>query len=70
MKAKELRELGADELAQKIIDTRKEMSKMRMRRASGVTVENYGKIRGMRRDVARMLTIQTERAKAAQKEAK
>jgi len=69
MKAKELRELGADELAQKIIDTKKEMSKMRMRRASGVSVENYGKIRGMRRDVARMLTIQSERAAKAAKDA-
>ncbi|MBR0056100.1 MAG: 50S ribosomal protein L29 [Kiritimatiellae bacterium] len=63
MKAKEIREIGADELAQKIVETKKEMAKMRMRRASGVSVENYGKIRGMRRDVARMLTIQTERAK-------
>ncbi|MBR3085773.1 MAG: 50S ribosomal protein L29 [Kiritimatiellae bacterium] len=63
MKAKELREIGADEMAQKIRDTKKEMSMMRMRRASGVSVDNYGKIRGMRRDVARMLTIQTERAK-------
>lgn len=70
MKAKELREIGADEMAQKIRETKKEMSQMRMRRASGVSVENYGRIRGMRRDVARMLTIQTERAKAAQKEAK
>jgi large subunit ribosomal protein L29 len=70
MKAKELRELGADEMAQKIIDTQKEIASMRLKRASGVSVDNYGKIRGMRRDVARMLTIQAERAKAAQKEAK
>ncbi len=63
MKAKELRELGAEELAQKIRETRDEVSKMRMRKGSGVVVENYGKIRGMRRDVARMLTIQSERAR-------
>ena len=63
MKAKELRELGAEELAQKIRETRDEVSKMRMRKSSGVVVENYGKIRGMRRDIARMLTIQAERAR-------
>lgn len=63
MKAKEIREIGADEMAQKILETKKEIAKMRLRKASGASVDNFGKIRGMRRDVARMLTIQTERAK-------
>ncbi len=63
MKAKELRELGADELAQKIRETKDEVAKMRMRRNSGVVIEGYGKIRGKRRDIARMLTIQSERAR-------
>ncbi len=61
MKAKELRELGAEELAQKIRETRHEISSMRMRKLSGVSVENYGKIRNMRRDLARMLTVATQR---------
>lgn len=63
MKAKELREMGADELAQKVRETQKEVASMRLKRASGVAVEKYGKIRGMRRDIARMLTIATEREK-------
>ncbi len=63
MKAKELRELSAEELAQKIRETSREVDSLRMRKLSGVAVENYGKIRGMRRDVARMLTIQAEREK-------
>ena len=63
MKAKELRELSAEELAQKIRETSREVASLRMRKLSGVAVENYGKIRGMRRDVARMLTIQAEREK-------
>lgn len=63
MKTKDIRELSAEELAQKIRETRHEVSTMRMRRASGVSVENYGKIRGLRRDIARMLTIAAEREK-------
>ena len=63
MKAKDLRELSAEELAQKIRETQREVSSMRMRRESGVTVENYGKIRGMKRDIARMLTIAAQREK-------
>lgn len=61
MKAKEIRELSAEELAQKIRETKQEIASMRLKRLSGTAVENYGKIRGMRRDVARMLTVQTER---------
>ncbi len=63
MKAKELRELSAEELAQKIRETSREVASLRMRKLSGVAVENYGKIRGMRRDVARMLTVAAEREK-------
>lgn len=63
MKAKELRELGAEELAQKIRETKKDVVSMRMRRNSGVSVENYGKIRGMKRDIARMMTISAQREK-------
>jgi ribosomal protein L29 len=61
MKAKDLRELSAEELAQKVRETQREVSTMRMRKQSGITVDNYGKIRGMRRDVARMLTIASEK---------
>lgn len=61
MKAKDLRELSAEELAQKIRETQRELASMRMRRHSGVTVENYGKKSGMVRDIARMLTIQSQR---------
>jgi large subunit ribosomal protein L29 len=67
MKAREIRELGADELAQKVRETSAEIASMRMRKASGVAVDGYGKIRGMRRDVARMRTILTERERGGQK---
>lgn len=61
MKAKDLRELSAEELSQKIRETKQEIASMRLKKLSGNAVENYGKIRGMRRDVARMLTVKTER---------
>ena len=64
MKAKELRELSDGELAQKLRETSREVASLRMRKLSGVAVENYGKIRGMRRDVARMRTIATQREKS------
>ena len=63
MKAREVRELSDEELAQKIRETSREVASLRMRKLSGVAVENYG-IRGMRRDVARMRTIATQREKS------
>lgn len=63
MKAREIRDLSAEELAQKIRETSREVVSMRMRKLSGVAVENYGKIRGMKRDIARMKTIATQREK-------
>lgn len=61
MKAREIRELSAEELEQKLRETSKEVVSMRMRKLSGVAVDNYGKIRGMRRDIARIKTIVRER---------
>ena len=60
MKAKELRELGADELAAKIREAKAALVDMRIRHASKAEVEKPGRMREMRRDIARMLTIQNE----------
>ena len=64
MQARDISELSDEELAQKIRETSREVASLRMRKLSGVAVENYGKIRGMRRDVARMRTIATQREKS------
>ena len=62
MKTNEIRELGADELAAKIRETRKELADLRLKHASGGEVEKPGRMRLMRREIARMLTIQAEKA--------
>ena len=66
MKTNELKELGAEELAAKIREARKELADLKLKLASKVEVEKPGKLRQMRRDVARMLTVQN----AAKKETK
>ena len=60
MKAKELRELPADELAAKIREAKAALADMRVRHASKAEVEKPGRMREMRRDIARMLTVQNE----------
>ena len=66
MKTNELKELGADELAAKIREARKALADVRLRHASKVDVEKPVRMRMMRREIARMMTVQA----AANKEAK
>ena len=66
MKTNELKELGADELAAKIRELRKELADLKLKHASKVDVEKPARMRFMRREIARMLTVQN----MAKKEAK
>ncbi|MGH7821854.1 MAG: 50S ribosomal protein L29 [Candidatus Binatia bacterium] len=56
MQAKELREIGKEELLQKEHELREELVRLRLRR--GVSqVENPMRARQVRRDLARVLTV-------------
>ena len=66
MKTNELKELGADEFAAKIREVRKELADLKLKHASKVDVEKPARMRFMRREIARMLTVQN----MAKKEAK
>ncbi|MBM3315402.1 50S ribosomal protein L29 [candidate division WOR-3 bacterium] len=56
MKASELRELTADELSRKLAELRDELLKLRLRRAAE-PMPNPLRLRGLRRDIARCLTM-------------
>ena len=66
MKTNELKELGAEELAAKIAEARKELSGLKLKLASKAEVEKPVRMRALRREIARMLTVQN----AAKKEAR
>jgi large subunit ribosomal protein L29 len=66
MKTNELKELGVEELEAKIKEVRKELFDLKLRQASKVDVEKPVRMRQLRREVARMLTVLA----AAKKEAK
>jgi large subunit ribosomal protein L29 len=58
----ELRALTIEELKQKEQDFRKELFNLRFQQATG-EIENPKRIRSVRKDIARVLTIITEKAK-------
>lgn len=60
MKPADLRALSVDELTQKEQDLRKELFNLRFRVVTG-EIENPMSIRAARKDIARVLTISTEK---------
>ena len=60
MKAAELRDLSADELQRKLKELQEELFNLRFQLATG-QIENVSRIRTVRRDIARVKTIQRER---------
>ena len=60
MKAHELRDLGPDELQQKYQELIEELFNLRFQLATG-QIENVGRITAVRRDIARVKTVQRER---------
>ncbi|GAB4408729.1 MAG: 50S ribosomal protein L29 [Thermodesulfovibrionales bacterium] len=61
MKPETLRSLTMDELKQKEQELRKELFNLRFRLATG-EIENPMRIRAVRKDIARVLTLMTEKA--------
>ena len=68
MKAKEFRELTEDELRNKTQDARQELFNLRMQATSGA-LEKPSRIRLVRKDLARLETVITERVNAARSKA-
>ncbi len=64
MKSKDLRELTDEELAQRGADAEKELFALRLQQATA-KVEKPSRIRELRRDIARVRTLQGERRRAA-----
>jgi large subunit ribosomal protein L29 len=64
MKTSELRALSVDELKQKELDFRKELFNLKFQLSKG-ELENNMRVQAVRKDIARVLTIITEKEKAA-----
>ena len=65
MRAKELRELGLDELSRKRTELREEIFHLRLRRATA-RLENPMKLKQTKRDLARVETVLREKTRRSQ----
>ena len=60
MRTRELRDMSDEELARRLGDVRQELFNLRFQAATGA-LENSARVRGAKRDIARILTLQNER---------
>jgi large subunit ribosomal protein L29 len=60
LRARELRVLTDEELEEKMGETRKELFNLRFQSATGA-LENSARLRSAKREIARILTVKTER---------
>jgi large subunit ribosomal protein L29 len=60
MKAKDIRERSDDELRKALGDLEEQLFKLRFQKSTG-QIENPIKIREVRKDIARVMTVMTER---------
>ncbi len=59
-----LKAMSADQLSDELLNLKKEQFNLRFQRATG-QLENTGRVREVRRDVARVKTLQRQKAAAA-----
>ncbi|GAA1136728.1 hypothetical protein GCM10009630_39740 [Kribbella jejuensis] len=59
--AAELRNLGRDELLSKLGEAKEELFNLRFQAATG-QLESHGRLRAVRKDIARIYTVLSERA--------
>jgi len=64
MTSKEIRDLSSDEITAKVRATREELLQLRLRKQTG-QVEKTSQLRTLRKDIARLLTIQNEKKRQA-----
>ena len=58
--ATDLRALSAEDLATKLAESKEELFNLRFQHATG-QLENHGRLRSVRRDIARIYTVLRER---------
>ncbi|MEE4235332.1 MAG: 50S ribosomal protein L29 [Anderseniella sp.] len=64
MKASEVTQLTDDQLKDELLKLKKEQFNLRFQKAAG-QIDNTARVRQVRRDIARIKTAQSARAKAA-----
>lgn len=69
IKNNELRKLSTQELQNKLLDLKKDLLKINSQISAGTVPENPGNVKNVKKTVARIMTIMTEKKKEGSKKA-
>ena len=67
MKARELADLDADELAARLAEAKNELFNLRFQNVTG-QLDNHQRLREVRKDIARVLTVMRQRELAEERD--
>ncbi|MBI2499270.1 50S ribosomal protein L29 [Candidatus Woesearchaeota archaeon] len=70
IKKNELKNINVSAIDEKISEFNKELMKLNTQRAVGTAIENPGRIRLLRRTIAKLLTVQNTKSKISEKNTK
>jgi len=70
IKKNELKNITVSSINEKISEFNKELMKLNTQRAVGTAIENPGRIRLLKRTIARLLTVQNIKSKISEKNTK
>ncbi|MBU2589725.1 MAG: 50S ribosomal protein L29 [Nanoarchaeota archaeon] len=68
IKAKEIRQMNEKQIKEKLFEVKKDLMKANSQIAVGTVPENPGQVKQMKKTIARMLTILTEKEKEPKQE--
>ncbi len=63
IKKTEIKQVSQEEIKEKMTELNKELMKYNSQRAVGTAIENPGRIRELRRSIAKLMTIQNNKEK-------
>ena len=70
MKIKDIRQMGAKELEDKLSEARMELMKLNAQVATGTAPKSPGQIKATKKNIARIKTILNQKSRSSQKAAK
>ena len=63
MKKLELKQMSKDQLNEKLVELRKELMRLNSQRSTKTVPENPGRLKLIRRNIARILTFESQKTK-------
>ena len=66
LRLKDIRDMSSDERSEKVTEFRTELARLKTMVAAGGSIDNPSKIQGLRKTIARLLTVEAEKKRSVE----